>query len=74
MSVIFAKMSQLCLNLSSLQQNFSLTSNYLGTNTFLGKRVDRRTKMAILEIDRKFHSSLNCYQLSMKMLPTGYYK
>ena len=38
-SVVFAKMYQFSLNLSSLQLKFSLTSNYLGTNTVV-KRVD----------------------------------
>ena len=40
MSVVFAQMYQFSLNLSSLQQKFSLTSIYLGTNTVVVKRVD----------------------------------
>ena len=40
MSVVFAQMYQFSLNLSSLQQKFSLTSNYLVTNTVVVKRVD----------------------------------
>ena len=39
-SVVFAQMYQFSLNLSSLQQKFSLTSNYLGTNTVIVKRFD----------------------------------
>ena len=33
-------MYQFSLNLNSLQQKFSLTSNYLGTNSVVVKRVD----------------------------------
>ena len=34
------QMYQCSLNLSSLQQKFSFMSCYLGTNTFVAKRVD----------------------------------
>ena len=40
MSVVFAHMYQLSLNLNSLHQKFSLTSNYLGSNTVVLKRDD----------------------------------
>ena len=40
MSLVFAQTYQFSLNLSSLQQKFSLTSNYLGTSSFVVKRVD----------------------------------
>ena len=39
-SIVFAQMYQFSLNLNSLQQKFSLTSNYLGTNSVVVKRVD----------------------------------
>ena len=38
-SDVFAQMYQFSLHLSSLQQKFSLTSNYLGTNTVIVKRI-----------------------------------
>ena len=38
-SVVFAQMNRFSLNLSSLQQIFSLWSNYFGTNTIVVKRV-----------------------------------
>ena len=40
MSIVFAQMYQFSLKLNSLQQKFSLTSNYLGTNNVAVKRVD----------------------------------
>ena len=40
MSIVFAQMYLFSLNLNSLQQKFSLTSNYLGTNSVVVKRVD----------------------------------
>ena len=40
MSVVLAQMYQFSLNLSSLQHKFGLTSNYLGTNAVVVKRVD----------------------------------
>ena len=39
-SIVFAQMRQFSLNLNSLQHKFSLTSNYLGTNGVVVKRVD----------------------------------
>ena len=39
-SLVFAQKYQFSLKLSSLQQKFSLTSNYWGTNTVVVKRVD----------------------------------
>ena len=39
-SIVFAQMYQFSLNLNSLQQKFSLTSNYLETNSVVVKRVD----------------------------------
>ena len=39
-SIAFAQMYQFNLNLNSLQQKFSLTSNYYGTNSVVVKRVD----------------------------------
>ena len=39
-SKVFAQMYQFSLNLSSLQQKFSLKSNYMGTNTVVVKKVD----------------------------------
>ena len=39
-SVVFAQIYQFTLNLNSLQQAFSLTSYYFGTNTLVVKRVD----------------------------------
>ena len=39
-SIVFAQIYQFSLNLNSLQQEFSLTSNYLGTNSVVVKRVD----------------------------------
>ena len=39
-SIVFAQMYQFSLNLNSLQQKFSLTSNYLGTNSVVVKKVD----------------------------------
>ena len=39
--IVFAQMYQFSLNLNSLQQKFSLTSNYLVTNNVVVKRVKR---------------------------------
>ena len=39
-SIVFAQMYQFSLNLNTLQQKFSFTSNYLGTNSVVVKRVD----------------------------------
>ena len=38
--IVFAQMYQFHLNLNLLQQKFSLTSKYLGTNSVVVKRVD----------------------------------
>ena len=38
--IVFAQMYHFSLNLNSFQQKFSLTSNYLGTNSVVVKRVD----------------------------------
>ena len=39
-SIVFAQMYQFNFNSGSIQQNISLQSNYLGTNTAVVKRVD----------------------------------
>ena len=44
-SFVFAQMYQFSLKLNSLQQEFSLTSNYMGTNTVVVKRVGCNLKM-----------------------------
>ena len=38
-SVVFEQIYQFSLNLNSLQKKFSLTLNYLGTNTVVVKKV-----------------------------------
>ena len=40
MSIVFAQVYLFSLILNSLQQKFSLASNYLGTNSVAVKRVD----------------------------------
>ena len=47
-SIVFAQMNWFSLNLNSLQQKFSLTSNYLGTNSVVVKKVDRVTFYSFL--------------------------
>ena len=54
--VVFAQMYQFSFNLSSLHQKFSLTSNYLGTNTVVLKRIDCIKKLIIYNRP----PSLNC--------------
>ena len=39
-TIVFAQMYQFSLNVNSLQQEFSLTSKYLGTNSVVVKTVD----------------------------------
>ena len=51
-SIVFAQMYQFNLNLNSLQQKFSLTSNYLGTNSVVVKSVDCINEFIKCVVDR----------------------
>ena len=53
MSIVFAQIYQFSLNLDLIQQKFSLTSNYLGTNSVHVKRVD--CSLNYREVDIKIY-------------------
>ena len=57
-SFVLAQMYKFSLNLSSLQQKFSLTSNYLGTNSTVVKRIDCNNLQSRVPTEIQKHNSM----------------
>ena len=55
-SILFAQMYHFSLDLNSLQQKFSLTSNYLGTNSVVERGLTTIQEMAFRVAKLLLHS------------------